>query len=88
MSLSSIFLIRPTIVWVNCILNFYATIQKSLNPDGVVVIQTTSPYFAPNHLVHQQNSMQVFLQVDAYHAYVPSFENGVIPFPSTVFELL
>jgi spermidine synthase len=55
-------------------LNFYATIQKLLSKDAVIVIQTTSPYFAPKSFwcIHK-TVMQVFPQVDAYHAYVPSF---------------
>jgi len=55
-------------------LNFYATIQNLLNQDAVVVIQTTSPYFAPkSFLCINKTVMQVFPQIDAYHAYVPSF---------------
>ena len=55
-------------------LNFYQTIKNILQPDGAVVIQTTSPYFAPKSFwCINKTVMQVFPQVDAYHAYVPSF---------------
>jgi spermidine synthase len=55
-------------------LNFYATIKTILTPDAVVVVQTTSPYFAPKSFwCINKTLMSVFPQVDAYHAYVPSF---------------
>jgi spermidine synthase len=55
-------------------LNFYQTIRTILEPDAAVVIQTTSPYFAPKSFwCINKTVMQVFPQVDAYHAYVPSF---------------
>jgi spermidine synthase len=55
-------------------LNFYATIKTILTPDAVVVVQTTSPYFAPKSFwCINKTLMAVFPQVDAYHAYVPSF---------------
>lgn len=54
--------------------NFYSTLQKLVATDGVVVIQTTSPYFAPKSFwCINKTAMQIFPQVDAYHAYVPSF---------------
>jgi len=54
--------------------NFYKTMQHLLTPDAVVVIQTTSPYFAPKSFwCINKTVQQVFPQVDAYHAYVPSF---------------
>lgn len=55
-------------------LNFYQTLKTILQPDAAVVIQTTSPYFAPKSFwCINKTVMQVFPQVDAYHAYVPSF---------------
>lgn len=55
-------------------LNFYQTLQKNLTENAVVVVQTTSPYFAPKSFWCIQKTIQhVFPQVDAYHAYVPSF---------------
>lgn len=55
-------------------LNFYQTIKKVLSPDAVLVVQTTSPYFAPRSFwCVNKTMMEVFPQVDAYHAYVPSF---------------
>lgn len=55
-------------------LNFYATIKDVLTSDAVIVVQTTSPYFAPKSFwCINKTLMQVFPQVDAYHAYVPSF---------------
>ncbi|WP_166922530.1 polyamine aminopropyltransferase [Flavobacterium poyangense] len=55
-------------------LNFYQTIQNIIQPDAAVVVQTTSPYFAPKSFwCINKTVMAVFPQVDAYHAYVPSF---------------
>ncbi len=55
-------------------LNFYQTVKKLLAPNSVIVVQTTSPYFAPKSFWCIHNTLaQVFSQVDAYHAYVPSF---------------
>nr|WP_309756640.1 polyamine aminopropyltransferase [Flavobacterium sp.] len=54
--------------------SFYSTLKQILTPDGVVVVQTTSPYFAPKSFwCVNKTMMEVFSQVDAYHAYVPSF---------------
>lgn len=55
-------------------LNFYSTLQSILNKDALVVVQTTSPYFAPKSFwCINKTIMQILPQVDAYHAYVPSF---------------
>jgi spermidine synthase len=55
-------------------LNFYKTVQKLASPSAVIVVQTTSPYFAPKSFwCINKTMMGVFPQVDAYHAYVPSF---------------
>lgn len=55
-------------------LNFYKTVQNLLHTDAVVVIQTTSPYFAPKSFwCINKTVMNVLPQIDAYHAYVPSF---------------
>lgn len=55
-------------------LNFYKTVKKLLTTQGVIVIQTTSPYFAPKSFWCINKTVTVvFPQVDAYHAYVPSF---------------
>ena len=54
--------------------SFYSTLKQILSPDAVVVVQTTSPYFAPKSFwCINKTMMEVFPQVDAYHAYVPSF---------------
>lgn len=54
--------------------SFYSTLKQILTLDGVVVVQTTSPYFAPKSFwCINKTMMEVFPQVDAYHAYVPSF---------------
>ncbi|MFV8353261.1 polyamine aminopropyltransferase [Flavobacterium sp. XS1P32] len=54
--------------------SFYSTLKQILTPDAVVVVQTTSPYFAPKSFwCINKTMMEVFSQVDAYHAYVPSF---------------
>lgn len=55
-------------------LNFYRTLDRVLSDDAVVVVQTTSPYFAPKSFWCINKTMeQVFPNIDAYHAYVPSF---------------
>jgi spermidine synthase len=55
-------------------LSFYNTLKQLLSPDAVVVVQTTSPYFAPKSFwCINKTLMEIFPQVDAYHAYVPSF---------------
>lgn len=55
-------------------LNFYNTLKAILASDAVVVVQTTSPYFAPKSFwCINKTLMEIFPQVDAYHAYVPSF---------------
>jgi spermidine synthase len=55
-------------------LNFYATLQKVMNPNAVTVIQTTSPYFAPKSFWCVNKTVgQIFMQTTAYHTYVPSF---------------
>jgi spermidine synthase len=54
--------------------SFLHTLKQILTPDAVVVVQTTSPYFAPKSFwCINKTMMEVFPQVDAYHAYVPSF---------------
>jgi hypothetical protein len=40
-----------------------------------VVYKLLSLFFQ-NRFVYNKTMMEVFPQVDAYHAYVPSFENG------------
>jgi spermidine synthase len=55
-------------------LNFYGTLKSLLASDAVVVVQTTSPYFAPKSFWCINKTLtEIFPQVDAYHAYVPSF---------------
>lgn len=55
-------------------LNFYKTLANLANPNTVIVIQTTSPYFAPKSFwCINKTVKQVFSNTDAYHVYVPSF---------------
>lgn len=55
-------------------LNFYKTLANLANPNTVVVIQTTSPYFAPKSFwCINKTVKQVFQNTDAFHVYVPSF---------------
>lgn len=55
-------------------LSFYRALQHILSPDALVVIQTTSPYFAPKSFwCINQTLAQVLPKTDAYHVYVPSF---------------
>lgn len=53
---------------------FYRALKKVMKPDGLLVIQSTSPYYAKNSywcVVNTLNS--VGLSTTPYHAYVPSF---------------
>jgi spermidine synthase len=53
---------------------FYKALKKVMNDDGMVVIQSTSPYYAKNSywcVVTTLNS--IGLHTTPYHAYVPSF---------------
>lgn len=55
-------------------LKFYKALDKILASNAVVVIQTTSPYFAPKSFWCINKTVQtVFPNTDAYHVYVPSF---------------
>jgi spermidine synthase len=55
-------------------LNFYETLKKTLAPDAVFTIQTTSPYFASKSFwCIQKTVSQVFQTTLPYHAFVPSF---------------
>lgn len=53
---------------------FYRTLKTAVAPTGVIVIQSTSPYYAKNSywcVVNTLNS--IGLHTIPYHAYVPSF---------------
>ncbi len=53
---------------------FYRALKKVMKPEGLLVIQSTSPYYAKNSywcVVNTLNS--VGLSPTPYHAYVPSF---------------
>ena len=54
--------------------NFYETLRRSLTPNALIAVQTTSPFFAPKSFwcIHRTLS-EVFSEVLPYHAYVPSF---------------
>ena len=55
-------------------LQFYRELQKITNPETKIVVQTTSPYFAPKSFWCIQKTLnQIFPNVTAYHNYVPSF---------------
>ena len=55
-------------------LNFYKSLKKIVAPEAAIVIQTTSPYFAPKSFWCINNTVnEVFPNADAYHVYVPSF---------------
>ena len=69
-------------------LNFYKTLQQLLNPNAVVVVQTTSPYFAPKSFwCINKTAGQIFPKVDAYHAYVPSFGEWGFTIAANSFEI-
>lgn len=53
---------------------FYNLLKKHLTADGAVVVQSTSPYFAPEAFWSVVKTVELAgLQVYPYHAYVPSF---------------
>lgn len=55
-------------------LQFYRELKKITNSATEIIVQTTSPYFAPKSFwCIQQTLAQVFPAVTAYHVYVPSF---------------
>ena len=53
---------------------FYKELEKVTTPDTKIVVQTTSPYFAPKSFWCIDNSInQIFPFTTAYYTYVPSF---------------
>jgi len=53
---------------------FYALLKKVLSPDGVAVIQSTSPYVAPKSFWCINNTiLSAGFFTKPYHNYVPSF---------------
>lgn len=53
---------------------FYTELEKRLAPDGIVVVQSTSPYVARKSFWCVRNTLKAAgLQTIPYHAYVPSF---------------
>ncbi|RYF87168.1 MAG: polyamine aminopropyltransferase [Chitinophagaceae bacterium] len=54
--------------------SFYQLLQQALAPEGVAVIQSTSPFAAPRSFWCVAETLQAAgLQTMAYHNYVPSF---------------
>ncbi|QOL26928.1 polyamine aminopropyltransferase [Thalassotalea sp. LPB0316] len=55
--------------------NFYARINQLLSGDGLLAIQSTSPYHAKNAFIAIGNTVEAagFLHVEQYHDNVPSF---------------
>ena len=55
-------------------LQFYHELEKITTTDTKIVVQTTSPYFAPKSFWCIEKTMnEVFPFTKAYHTYVPSF---------------
>ena len=53
---------------------FYKALRKVLNDDGVVVVQSTSPFYAKNSFWCVDNTLAAAgFNATAYHAYVPAF---------------
>ncbi|GAB4040916.1 polyamine aminopropyltransferase [Spirosoma gilvum] len=53
---------------------FYAELEKRLAPDGLIVVQSTSPYVARKSFWCVRNTLAaVGFQTIPYHTYVPSF---------------
>ncbi|MFP7657026.1 polyamine aminopropyltransferase [Chryseobacterium proteolyticum] len=55
-------------------LQFYKELERLATTDTKIVVQTTSPYFAPKSFWCIEKTLhQIFPFTSAYHAYVPSF---------------
>jgi spermidine synthase len=53
---------------------FYKVVKRMLKPDGIMVVQSTSPYVAPKSYWTVEKTLQsVGLHTVPYHNYVPSF---------------
>jgi spermidine synthase len=53
---------------------FYAVLKKHVAANGLIVVQSTSPFFAPNAFWTIDATLrEVGLRTRPYHAYVPSF---------------
>lgn len=53
---------------------FYGIVKHLLKPDGIMVVQSTSPYVAPKSYYTVEKTLQsVGLHTVPYHNYVPSF---------------
>lgn len=53
---------------------FYRSLMQSLDPQAVVAVQTTSPYFAPKSFWCVNETINsIYPNNQAYHTYVPSF---------------
>ncbi len=53
---------------------FYKTLKNVLKPDGMVVVQSTSPFYAKNSFwCVDQTLRSVGFHTTPYHAYVPAF---------------
>lgn len=53
---------------------FYRALKQRLKPEGIVVVQSTSPYYAKNAFWCVVNTLaSVGFKTAPYHAYVPSF---------------
>lgn len=68
---------------------FYKTLNSVLRPDGAIVIQSTSPYYAKNSYWCVVNTLQsIGMQTTPYHCYVPSFGDwGYVVASKTPFAL-
>lgn len=54
--------------------SFYKALRRVINPEGIVVIQSTSPYYAKNSYWCVVNTLASSgFNTTPYHAYVPSF---------------
>ncbi|MCW8834070.1 MAG: spermidine synthase, partial [Colwellia sp.] len=55
--------------------NFYARLEQLLSGDGLIAIQSTSPYHAKNSFISIGKTLKAanFLHVQQYHDNVPSF---------------
>jgi len=55
--------------------NFYYRLNNLLNPDGAMVVQSTSPFHAQNAFISVAKTVQAanFKSVEQYHQNIPSF---------------
>lgn len=74
---------------------FYKNLKAALQPNAKIVVQTTSPYFAPKSFWCIHKTMkELFPSVEPFHVYLPSFgewgfslaSNGVLDSSTSIYR--